>query len=94
MLSVLGDRQPPYFLTIHQSYSVSMGQGGALRHVGHSEGGGISTTGVFHPYDEVIGSSGALHQRENVSSLYLVTFSLQQLHIFIQKLGCRRERGG
>lgn len=59
-------------LTHHQSYSVThttsslcvsmQERTGALGHVGHSEGRGVSAAGVLHPNDEVIGSPGALHQ--------------------------------
>lgn len=54
-----------------------------LRHLGHSEGGCIDTTGIVHPSDEVVGSAGAVHHWEQLHPLHLVTFGLQQLHIFL-----------
>lgn len=79
----------PYWLS-PQCYSYPFfimceykGRRGSLGHAGHSEGGGISATGILHPNDEVIGSPGALHQWEHLFPLHLVPFGLQQLHVFI-----------
>lgn len=64
----------------------------ALGRLGQNQGGGIHTARVLGARDEVVGSSGAVYHWQQLQSLHLVTFGLQQLHILLQELGCHTKQ--
>lgn len=64
----------------------------ALGRLGQNQGGGIHTARVVGAGDEVVGSSGAVYHWQQLQSLHLVTFGLQQLHILLEELGCHTKQ--